>query len=62
MKIKIIMDSGKIYSSELDASIAGFFHRLAEHRKESVQNYIVLDEAGNIAVNIAHISSVEAIE
>lgn len=62
MKIKIIMDSGKIYSSELDTSISGFLERMSKLNKGSFNHYITLDTAGNVAISVSHISSVEAIE
>lgn len=62
MKIKIIMDSGKVYTSELDTSISAFLERMAKLNKSSLNHYIPLDTDGHIVVSVTHISSVEAIE
>jgi hypothetical protein len=62
MKIKVIMDSGKEYFSEKDDNIEALLTRGYGDGIAGSVNYITLDRQERIAINTAHISSVELVE
>ncbi|WDC90585.1 hypothetical protein [Priestia megaterium] len=62
MKVIITMDSGKVYSSELDNSIQAFKERLKKVKSLDELDLLPVDKIGSKQISIRHISSVEAVE